>query len=167
MNASINTLDLEEATAALQACCGATRWVSAMVAARPFAGRDELRAKASSIWDTMERGDILEAFEHHPRIGADLEGLRKKFAATLGLSSFEQAGVNTASEKTLVALRDGNQAYEERFGHIFIVCATGKTATEMLAILEQRMTNDPTAELRKAALEQGKIIQLRLEGIPL
>ena len=115
----------------------------------------------------MDSADILEAFEHHPRIGADIEALRKKFAATASLSESEQASVVHASEQTLVALRDGNREYEQRYGHIFIVCATGKSAEEMLEFLHARMDNEPENELRIAAAEQAKITQIRLEKIQL
>src|SRR5262249_25549324 len=109
--------------------------------------------------------DVLEAFEHHPRIGADLAALREKFGSTATLAASEQASVARASEATLVALRDANVRYEAKFGHIFIVCATGKSADERLAILRSRLDNDPETELRIAAGEQAKITRLRLEKL--
>lgn len=167
MNDSINSLNEQEARAAFMKCCGASRWADAMAQARPFTDRVALNEMASSIWSGMDRKDILEAFDHHPRIGADLNELRKKFSLTASLSESEQSSVVDAAQETLVALRDGNRAYEARYDHIFIVCATGKNAAEMLSILESRMNNDVDTELRIAAGEQGKITQLRLENIKL
>lgn len=151
-----------DARAALSRCCGSTRWVEGMLARRPFGSESALMEAADAVWKAAEREDVLEAFSHHPRIGADLEELRARFASTSGWSSSEQAAVQRASEATLEALRAGNLAYEARFGHIFIVCATGKSAEEMLALLNERMPNAPEHELRVAAAEQGKITRIRL-----
>ena len=167
MSKSLNALSEQDAHAMLEQSCGASRWVRAMVAGRPYKDLKDLRAAAQSAWETMERSDILEAFDHHPRIGADIQALRKKFATTASLSESEQASVAAASEQTLLALRDGNKKYEERYGHIFIVCATGKSAQEMLELLEARMDNEPEQELQIAAAEQAKITQIRLEKIQL
>nr|WP_255216426.1 2-oxo-4-hydroxy-4-carboxy-5-ureidoimidazoline decarboxylase [Pseudenhygromyxa sp. WMMC2535] len=161
----MNTMDEAAAEAALVRCCGASRWVAAMLARRPFAGDEALYAAALAEWAKMARADVLEAFDHHPRIGADLSRLREKFADTAALSAGEQAGAAAASEAELEALRDANLAYEARFGHIFIVCASGKSAAQMLAILRARMPNDPQTELRVAAGEQAKITRLRLETL--
>lgn len=154
-----------EASAALTRCCGASRWVQGMLERRPFGSAEALHRAADEVWATMERADVLEAFDHHPRIGADLGALREKFASTADWSGGEQASVAEASEATLHALRDGNVAYEARFGHIFIVCATGKTAAQMLALLEARLPNEPADELRIAAAEQAKVTHLRLDKI--
>jgi 2-oxo-4-hydroxy-4-carboxy-5-ureidoimidazoline decarboxylase len=113
----------------------------------------------------MERADILEAFSHHPEIGGDLDALRARFPTTAAWSTSEQSAVTDADRETLEALRDGNAAYRERFGHLFIVCATGKSAQEMLALLRARLANDPEAELRVAAAEQARITRLRLEKL--
>jgi len=155
-----------EATEALVRCCGARRWVEGMLSRRPFEDDTNLHQVADQVWATMDRVDVLEALSHHPRIGADVEALRRKFAQTAAWSEGEQAGVSAASSQTLEALRDGNIAYEERFGFIFVVCATGKTAEEMLALLDARLPNDPSDEWRIAAAEQGKITHLRLEKLP-
>lgn len=144
-------------------CCGATRWAEAMVARRPFGDDVTLFRVADEVWATMQRDDVLEALAAHPQIGEDIEALRRRFADTATWSSGEQAGVGRASEQTLAALRDGNAAYRDKFGHIFVVCATGKSADEMLALLRDRLTNDPATELHIAAAEQAKIIRLRLE----
>ena len=113
----------------------------------------------------MGEADIVEAFGHHPEIGASLDALRDKFASTAQWASSEQASVAAATEQTLLALRDGNVAYRERFGFIFIVCATGKSAAEMLSLLEARLGNARDRELSIAAAEQGKITALRLAKI--
>lgn len=161
----LDAMSEDEARQALARCCGATRWVEGMLARRPFRDRETLMRAADEVWSAMEREDVLEAFTHHPRIGADLAALREKFAPTKAWSAGEQAGVNTADEETLRALRDGNVAYEERYGHIFIVCATGKSASEMLEILRARMDNDPARELAIAAGEQAKITKIRLDKL--
>jgi 2-oxo-4-hydroxy-4-carboxy-5-ureidoimidazoline decarboxylase len=101
---------------------------------------------------------------HHPRIG-DVSKLREKYKATATWSSQEQRGVQEASEEVLQGLADGNREYEARFGFIFLVCATGKSAGEMLALLRERMNNEPEAELRIAAGEQAKITRIRLEKL--
>lgn len=151
--------------AALHRCCGATRWVRAMAEARPFASRAQLFGEGARIWWRLDVADWREAFGHHPRIGADVEKLRARFAATADWSAAEQAHVATASEHTLAALAEGNRAYEKRFGFIFIVCASGLSADEMLARLTDRMGNAPADELRIAAGEQMKITRLRLEKL--
>ena len=136
-----------------------------MLRARPFASSAALLSEADAVWNRLEARDYLEAFAHHPEIGADLSELRKKFSSTAELSLGEQAGATTASEKTLLALRAGNRAYRARFGYSFIVCATGKSALEMLALLEQRLPNPDDSELSVAAAEQAKITRLRLEKL--
>ena len=167
MGQGLNALTSEDAYALLEQSCGASRWVKAMITGRPYQNLDALKQAAQSVWETMERSDILEAFDHHPRIGADIQALRKKFASTAALSESEQASVADAREEILLALRDGNKKYEARYGHIFIVCATGKSAEEMLDLLEARMDNAPDEELLVAAAEQAKITQIRLENIQL
>lgn len=149
----------------LTRCCGAARWVTGMLTRRPFGSDDALFAAADEVWSAATRDDVLEALTHHPRIGANMDELRKKFATTASWSAGEQSGASSASEETLTALRDGNLRYEARFGHIFVVCATGKTAAEMLALLEARLSHDADEELRVAQQEQGKITKLRLEKL--
>jgi 2-oxo-4-hydroxy-4-carboxy-5-ureidoimidazoline decarboxylase len=164
-SAKLNAMSGAEAEAALTRCCGAARWVAGMLARRPFASDEALHAAADEVWAQMERADILEAFGHHPRIGADLDALRRKFSATASLSAAEQAGALSASEAELRRLHQGNLAYEQRYGHIFIVCASGKSAAQMAEILEARLDNPPEDELRIAAAEQAKITHLRLESL--
>ncbi|MFN3201248.1 MAG: allantoicase [Bradymonadia bacterium] len=149
----------------LTRCCGSSSWVSGMMARRPFTDEASVFAAAAEVEAELTREDWLEAFSHHPRIGANVEALRQKFAATANWSEGEQAGVAGADEATLEALAEGNRAYEARYGFIFIVCASGLTAAEMLARLQERMGNDVEAELKIAAGEQAKISRLRLQKL--
>lgn len=122
-------------------------------------------AAAVEVWAQLGPDDYREAFSHHPEIGANLDELRRKFVKTAVWSQTEQSGALAASEATLHALRDGNRAYRERFGFSFIVCATGKSAEEMLALLQARLKHSPDLELDIAATEQAKITHLRLEKL--
>jgi 2-oxo-4-hydroxy-4-carboxy-5-ureidoimidazoline decarboxylase len=160
--AHLNALDADAARAALARCCGSTRWVDAMLAARPFESAAALFARAEAEWSRLSEVDYLEAFSHHPQIGEDLGRLRERFAGSLELSGREQAAVSGADQATLLALRDDNRAYRERFGFVFIVCATGKSAAEMLGLLRERLRNDRSRELGIAAAEQAEITRLRL-----
>ena len=159
---AFDRLSETEARAALERCCGCRAWVEGMLARRPFGDAARLRESAERVWRALPPEGWREAFAHHPRIG-DLESLRRRFAATADLAGREQSGVTAASPATIEALAEGNRAYQERFGYIFIVCATGKSAEEMLARLRGRMVNDPETELRTAADEQLKIMRLRLD----
>jgi 2-oxo-4-hydroxy-4-carboxy-5-ureidoimidazoline decarboxylase len=151
----------DDARAWLTTCCGSARWVERMLAHRPFGSDEQLHAMARQEWFALTPDDWREAFRHHPKIG-DRESLRTRFPRTAELSAGEQRGVAAASDDTLDALAEGNRAYEEKFGYIFIVCATGRSADEMLAMLRERLNNDPHEELLIAAGEQAKITELRL-----
>jgi 2-oxo-4-hydroxy-4-carboxy-5-ureidoimidazoline decarboxylase len=157
-------MSLEDARVALLRCCGSVRWADAMTARRPFASVNDVCRSADEIWAGLDRADWLEAFVAHPRIG-DLDSLRKKFATTADWARGEQAGVTGADEQLIRELAEGNREYEARFGHIFVVCATGKTAAEMVVILRSRLGNDAETELKVAAAEQAKITRLRLERL--
>lgn len=148
----------------MQKCCGSTSWVKAMLTARPFNNPEELLKQAKEAWENTNEQDWLEAFEHHPKIG-DLKSLENKFASTRAMAGTEQASVETATTEVLHSLANGNTDYEKKFGFIFIVCATGKTAAEMLELLQSRLPNDRNTELKNAAAEQQKITQLRLKKI--
>jgi allantoicase len=161
----LNGLSHDRAVAALLRCCGSPRWAERVAAGRPYGSRTHLFGHSDHVWWHLGDGDWRAAFDHHPRIGGDVAALRKKFGATASLSENEQAGVQAASESTLQALAQGNVEYEARYGFIFIVCASGKTADEMLDLLRSRMNHEPAAELRIAAGEQAKITRLRLEGL--
>ncbi|HEY9792867.1 MAG TPA: 2-oxo-4-hydroxy-4-carboxy-5-ureidoimidazoline decarboxylase [Candidatus Obscuribacterales bacterium] len=160
----INEWSKAQAVSELQRCCGSRAWASAMAARRPFEDAAQLLKAAEDIWWNLSGDDWLEAFSHHPKIG-NVDNLRKKFASTASWSEGEQKGVDQASEKALEQLAAGNNDYESRFGYIFIVCATGKSAEEMLAILQRRLHNKPAEELKVAAAEQSKITALRLEKL--
>jgi 2-oxo-4-hydroxy-4-carboxy-5-ureidoimidazoline decarboxylase len=164
-NLSLNALSREAAAEALFRACGSTRFVAAMLTRRPFASRSAVFDAAAEVWATLGPEDYREAFSHHPEIGADLAELRQRFMPTAAWSRAEQATAAGASDATLHALRDGNQAYRARFGYTFIVCATSRTAAEMCALLEARLGNPPDLELAIAAAEQGKITRLRLEKL--
>ena len=159
-----NALSEVVARAELLRCCGATRWASGMLRRRPFEDKDAALDAADAVWAATGEKDWLEAFGHHPRIGGK-DALRAKFAATKTWAQGEQAAVAAADEATLDALEKGNAGYEARFGFIFIVCATGKSAAELLALLNARLPNDRASELRIAAAEQVKIAKIRLEKL--
>ena len=158
----LNRLDAAEAAGLFLRCCGATAWAEAMTTARPFASRETVHVRASAVWDALPVADWLEAFTAHPRIG-DVESLRKKFADTKAWASGEQSGVQAADEAVIQGLARGNTEYENKFGFIFIVCATGKSAAEMLALLNARLPNTREQEIHNAAAEQLKITRIRLD----
>ena len=156
----VNTLlDARE----LQKACGSPRWAEQVAAARPFDSWESLLETANRAWYALDAKDWLEAFSAHPRIGE--RGAAGSQPA--GWSSQEQSGTRSASEETMRALADAQRAYEEKFGFIYLVCATGRTADEMLANVHERMHNDRDTELRVAAEEQAKITALRLEKLVL
>ena len=151
--ARIVSVDDVWAQAELLRCCGSQLWAERMIQARPFRTPEELFAAADQVWWELSQEDWLEAFRHHPRIG---EQTKNSVAAR------EQSGVKTADDAVRAQLAQVNRDYEQRFGYIYIVCATGKSAEEMLAIARNRLNNDPATELAVAAEEQRKITQLRL-----
>ena len=161
----INELDPTGAHQIFLNCCGARRWAEEMTQGRPYARDQALVEKAVEAWEKLGRDDWLEAFGAHPKIG-DIESLKAKYSATKNLAVSEQSGVAQASQQVLEALAAKNKEYEEKFGYIFIVCATGKTADEMLNILRSRIVNSPDEELKNAIEEQKKITRLRLEKLP-
>ena len=156
LTAAINALSPSGAREAFTRCCGSQAWVEGMLARRPFASSDALFAAADAIWAGLDRADLLEAFAHHPAIGA---------AGARGFAARERAQVAQASATTLEELETLNRRYRERFGFVFLVCATGKSADEMLALLRARIDNPADVELRVAAGEQAKITRLRLEKL--
>ena len=160
----LNHLSLSQRREALMQCCGSTAWTDKMSDIFPIPNTETLFKYAEGVWFACDEKDWLEAFSHHPKIG-DLESLQNKFNSTAHWASGEQSQVNTASINVLEALAQGNKLYEEKFGYIFIVCATGKSATEMLIILQSRLDNDPKDELNIAMREQNKITRLRLEKL--
>ena len=154
----LNALDQEAAARAFLRCCGSSRWARQMTAARPFAGAAAVAGTADAVWSELDRADWLEAFAAHPKIGETRSG-------GADWSQQEQAGVAGAAAQSLRRLTEANRDYEARFGYIFIVCATGKTAGEMITLLEDRLQHDAGEEMRIAAEEQRKITQLRLRKL--
>lgn len=157
-----NRIQSEAAAEEILACCGSTSWARGLVARRPFDDEGTLVAASDQIWNGLTAEDWMEAFSAHPRIGE-----RKAPAAAgeraAGWSVEEQQVVTAGNQDIQVALAEGNRQYERRFHRIFIVCATGKSAAEMLNILERRLRNDDRMELREAAEEQRKITNIRLK----
>ncbi|MFO0553754.1 MAG: allantoicase [Polyangiaceae bacterium] len=149
---------------ALLACGGSTRWARELAAERPYSSLASLLAAADRIWASVGRDDVLEAFSAHPRIG-EKKAEVDRGATAKTWSTEEQAGMSSAQADTKSQLAVGNRDYEARFGYIYIVCATGKTAEEMLAILRERLGNDPETEFARAREEQRKIQNLRLEKL--
>ncbi|PCJ48979.1 MAG: OHCU decarboxylase [Gammaproteobacteria bacterium] len=158
----LNQLSNEAAEEFFVQCCTASSWIKKMINSRPYATTHDLVIAANENWQGLDEADYLEAFEGHPKIG-NVNSLRKKYGNTKQLASGEQSLVNQASEKLLGDLAKGNDDYFNKFGFIFIVCATGKTALQMLNLLEQRLINDRALELIKAAEEQRKIFLIRLD----
>lgn len=160
----LDSLPEEEARRALTRCCGSRAWVEGMLAERPFGSDETLFRRAEEIWQSLTQEDWLEAFSHHPRIG-ERNLARAAPAETQAWSAAEQAGAARAPEEVQRALEEGNRAYEDRFGHVFLICATGKSAEEMLAALEERLSNEASTEIFNAAREQAKITAIRLHKL--
>ncbi len=159
-----NQLNSHEAQNELFKCCGSTNWAETLVSYMPFDSVSAIKAESDKIWSSCLQSDILEAFSHHPKIG-DVKSLSEKFASTKQWASGEQAAVSVAPQEVLEKLAKGNAEYEKKFGYIFIVCATGKSAEEMLELLNNRLPNSPEQEIRIAAKEQNKITHIRIEKL--
>jgi 2-oxo-4-hydroxy-4-carboxy-5-ureidoimidazoline decarboxylase len=162
----ISDLPDDEAAAELRACCASARWVERMLSQRPFKDENEVFESAERIWWDLAPDDWHEAFRAHPRIG-EQPGHRGTGAPGHGTqgdawSRGEQAGVAEAGDDVKTKLAQVNRDYDAKFGWTYLVCASGKSAEEMLAIAEARMHNDPDTELKAAAAEQAKITRLRL-----
>jgi len=162
--AELNALTISDAANLLKQCNAATRWFEAMAAARPFADITEMKSRAESVWVSLSEADYLQAFEAHPMIG-DVDSLRKKYADTKAMASGEQSGAANADEAVLTELAKLNHDYLAKFGFIFIVFATGKTAGQMLELLKARLPNSRTQEIHNAAAEQLKITLLRIDKL--
>lgn len=157
----LNRMSADQAAPLLQSCCGAREWVSRMLDRRPFHQLDALLSTADHVWRSLSSADWLEAFSHHPRLGE-----QRAHAATTTMardwSAAEQSRISDATQIARAALADANRAYEARFGYICIICATGKSVEDLLAITRSRLANTPAVELPVAAEEQRKITRLRL-----
>src|SRR5262245_57958924 len=160
----LNSLDDEHFHIVLLKCSGSPVWCDQMAQLRPFLNANDLLEKSNRAWEQLSTRDWLDAFSSHPKIG-DVESLRNKFASAAVWASGEQSGVYSASEETLKSLAEGNARYEKRFGHIFIVFASGKSAEELLSILNRRLGHSPEVELSICSVEHKKITQLRIEKL--
>jgi 2-oxo-4-hydroxy-4-carboxy-5-ureidoimidazoline decarboxylase len=152
----LNDLSLEELRSTLTQCCGSTAWVQKMMDIFPVKDEAHLLAAATLLWHQCTEKDWLEAFDHHPKIG---DKTNNKWAAE------EQSSVTTTTTSVLTDLEEGNHLYLKKFGYIFIVCATGKSAAEMLSLLQARLTNTPAEEIKIAMEEQDKITRIRLQKL--
>jgi OHCU decarboxylase len=160
----LNELATEEARKELLKCCGATRWAGAVEQERPYGSVEQLIAKANDVWWALDASDWLEAFRSHPKIG-EKKTANAVSAQSQQWSTQEQQGVQHAAPNAIERLAKLNADYEKKFGFIFIVCATGKSSDEILALLEKRLLNEPAAELPIAAAEQARITELRLRKL--
>jgi 2-oxo-4-hydroxy-4-carboxy-5-ureidoimidazoline decarboxylase len=154
---SLNALPAGLARRRLLACCSAARWAEELVSGRPYSSADEILARSDDATASLAPADLEQALAGHPRIGAG--------AAADERSRREQAGVLGADPATMTALAGGNEAYERRFGHIYLVCATGRSAPELLALLRERLGNDPGTERGVVRRELGKINRIRLRRL--
>jgi 2-oxo-4-hydroxy-4-carboxy-5-ureidoimidazoline decarboxylase len=157
-----NKLPREEAERAILPCCGSKAWAAIMASKRPILDEGSLIATSDAIWRNLAKPDWLEAFQSHPRIG-DSRAEKDSALQSSAWSAQEQQKAATADDSVKMALKQGNLKYERKFGRIFIVCATGKSASEILEILTRRLHNDDATELRQAAEEQRQIMHLRLK----
>jgi OHCU decarboxylase len=160
----LNALPDDQASETLRSCCGASRWVDAMVARRPYGSLEQLLSTADEIWRSLSPTDWLEAFGHHPRIGEQRTAVQATEQA-VAWSAGEQSRFVTAAPGARDALATINREYEARFGFIYIVCAEGRSADELLSIAQARLDNEPGVELRVAAEEQRLITTLRLRKL--
>jgi len=161
---TLNSLSQEQADAEFLKCCGSRTWARAMNDSRPFATVAQLLVTAGDVWSSLSKEDWLEAFRAHPKIGEKKASSAQSEQAQKW-SAQEQAGTQEATAETGAALAEGNRRYMDRFGFIFIICASGKSAEEMLASLNKRLQNDPETELVIASAEQRKITRVRLEKL--
>jgi 2-oxo-4-hydroxy-4-carboxy-5-ureidoimidazoline decarboxylase len=159
--AAWNELPQAAAAAEILPCCGSARWAQLLAQARPFADEASLFHHSDTVWLDLGASDWDEAFRSHPRIG-ERKAAASATQQSASWSEKEQSSVDHSGTETLTRLAEGNRLYEERFGRIFLVCATGRSAVEMLAILERRLENDPASELQEAVEQQRQITQLRL-----
>ena len=153
---TFNALPAETASKHLLACCSSERWVHNVTSSRPYASVGEALARSDESVAGLDQGDLGQALAGHPRIGA---------GSTAGWSGREQAGVQGADRAMTAALAEGNEAYERRFGHIYLVCATGRSAADLLALLRERLAHDPGTEWGIVRRELGKINRIRLRQL--
>jgi 2-oxo-4-hydroxy-4-carboxy-5-ureidoimidazoline decarboxylase len=157
-----NLLSAEDAAREILPCCGSAAWARAVAARRPLDDDTSLLAASDETWRSLGASDWMEAFSKHPRIG-ERKAPPVASAQAAAWSAQEQRNVADPGDMMQLALAEGNREYERRFGRVFIVCATGKSAPEILEILQRRLRNDDATELREAAEEQRKITNIRLK----
>jgi len=156
-----NRLPVDDAVKEILPCCDSTAWAGGMAARRPFSDVTTLLAASDETWSNLTAADWMEAFRSHPRIG-ESRAAQSGSVQSATWSAQEQRNIAAAGETVKIALAEANQEYEKRFRHIFIVCATGKSAAEILEILRRRLQNDGPTELREAAEQQRHITRIRL-----
>ncbi len=159
-----NALPETEAVSSLITCCTSQNWAQQVASNRPFDSLSSLLSVSDSIWQQMQEEDYLQAFEGHPQIG-DVSTLSKKYQNTAESAASEQSAVNNADKKTVEALAAANKAYLDKFGFIFIVFASDKSATQMLNLITERLSNTRQQELINGAVEQNKITRHRLQSL--
>ncbi len=159
--AGLNRATPPEAITALLACCASEAWAEGMASRRPFADEDHLLTAASDVWWTLGEEDWLQAFAAHPRIGERPEGDDRHAA----WSRAEQAGVDDATEAARAAIAECNRAYEARFGHVYLVAASGRTIEQLLDLCRTRLASEPDEEFLTAANEQATITEQRLRRL--
>ena len=157
-----NNQTKDKASADLLKCCGSTRWLDKLMKHFPFVSIEDLKISSDRIWFSCSEKDWLEAFSHHPKIG---QKPNEKFNSTKEWAEQEQSNVKNANQIVLAELAEANRLYDKKFGYKFIICATGKSATEILEILNERLNNQPAKELHIAAGEQNKITHLRIDKL--
>lgn len=157
-----NQLPPADAAREILSCCGSEAWARELVNRRPLHDETSLLAASDDVWKSLDCEDWMQAFAHHPRIG-ERKAPASASARSATWSVQEQQRVTGAEESAQAALAEGNREYERRFGRIFLVCANGKSADEILAILDRRLHNTDAVELKEAAEEQRKITHLRLK----
>ena len=161
---ALSQLDDAQASAVFKQCCSASRWVKLMVSAMPFRSKTAIQNAAARFWKSMRSADYMEAFDSHPKIG-EPDSLKKKYWSTHSLAANEQSSVEQANDNVLQELVQYNNDYKTKFGYIFIVCATGKTAAEMLKLIKTRINHQPDQEITIAAAEQAKIMSIRIDKL--
>jgi 2-oxo-4-hydroxy-4-carboxy-5-ureidoimidazoline decarboxylase len=162
--AELDAMSEPQANKLLSDCCGASRWVSGMLARRPFKSRAVVLSACDEIWRALDPADWREAFSHHPRIGEQKSAMKQSERSSAWAARV-QSGIERAPDDVRAQLVAANREYEQRFGYTYIVFATGKSAEEMLALARERLRNDPDVELRAAAEEQRKITRSRLDKL--
>jgi 2-oxo-4-hydroxy-4-carboxy-5-ureidoimidazoline decarboxylase len=157
-----NAVPMAEAVREILPCCGSKAWAGGMAARRPFPDVTTLLAASDETWNNLTAADWIEAFRSHPRIG-ESRAAQSALAQSATWSVQEQEKIANAGDAVKIGLAEANLEYERRFRHIFIVCATGKSAPEILEILRRRLQNDDATELHEAAEEQRQITRIRLK----